>query len=224
MSVIVLDVNETMLDLSGLDDPFAEVFGDRGPEVKRLWFARLLHTSVVMTVLGTWQDFGVVGAAVLTDVATSLDLPVDDAQVSRIVGTMRHLEAYPDVRPGLTALRAAGHDLVALTNSGQPTAEAQLAAAGIDDLFDRIISVDAVLAFKPDQAVYTHCREEMGAPASAMVLVAAHDWDCSGAMRAGWRAAHVDRPGRTYNPLLQAPTWRGADLTAVAEVLLADLP
>lgn len=74
--MIVFDVNETLLDLSGLDQPFTNVFGERAGEVKRLWFARLLHTSTVMTMLDTWQDFGEVGKAVLTDLGQRLGLEV----------------------------------------------------------------------------------------------------------------------------------------------------
>ncbi len=223
MPVIVFDVNETLLDLSELDQPFVEVFGDRAAQIKRLWFARLLHTSVVMTTIGTFQDFGVIGKAVLSDLGRSLEHPVSDADVAGIVGTMRSLSPHPDVVPGLGRLAAAGWRLVALTNSGQDTAEAQLSSAGIADFFDRIIGVDAIRHFKPDRVVYEHCTDELATSTGELVMVAAHDWDCAGAMRVGWRSAFVARPGQTYNPLYQPATWSGPDVDAVATTLLEAL-
>lgn len=221
MAVIVFDVNETLLDLSGLDASFAEAFGDRAGELKRLWFARLVHTSAVLTMIGSWQDFGVVGRSVLADLATRVGIAVDDAQVDRILGQMTSLEPHPDVVPGMTRLAAAGARLVALTNSGQTTAEAQLAAAGLDGFLDAILSVDAVKRFKPDPAVYEHCAAVLDVAPIDLLMVAAHDWDCAGAMRAGWRSAFLERPGQGYNRLLQPPTHRAPDLPTLAGQLVA---
>lgn len=222
MAAIVFDVNETLLDLSGLDQPFTDVFGERAGEVKRLWFARLLHTSAVMTMLDTWQDFGEVGKAALADLSQRLGLSVSDEEVQTIVGTMRSLDPYDDVMPGLTTLADAGTMLVALTNSGQATAEAQLSYAGITDMFDHILSVEVVQRFKPDREVYDYCRDTLDTSADQLTLVATHDWDCAGAMHAGWRAAFIERPGQAYNPVLPAPTYRGEDLVSLAQRIIRD--
>lgn len=223
MATIVFDVNETLLDLSGLDEPFGSAFGDRAGEVKRVWFARLLHTSAVMTILGQFEDFGTVGQAVLTDLGDRLGLEVSADDVTRIVGTMRELEPYPDVVPGLTALGDAGAGLVALTNSGQATAEAQLAHAGIAAMFDRIISVEGAGRFKPDRAVYDHCRDTLGITTDQLTLVATHDWDCAGALAAGWKAGFVQRPGQAYNPLFDSPTYAAGDLVSLTRTIIERL-
>ena len=211
VTTVVFDVNETMLDLSGMASAFAEAVGDRGDEVRRLWFARLVHTSTVVSTLGAQHDFGFIGRVVLRDLCERLGLDVDEDVVEGIVGRMRSLPAHPDVPAGLDALAAAGYRLVALTNSGQATAEAQLASAGIADRFESILSVDAVGRFKPDGAVYDHAREVAGVPAAELVMVACHDWDCAGAMRAGWRSVFVRRAGQAYLPLLQPATAEVAD-------------
>lgn len=223
MATIVCDVNETLLDLAALDGPFAELFGARASEVKRLWFARLLHYSGVLSTIGTFHDFGLVGRTVLGGLAETMGLSVDEADLDRVAGTMRSLPPHEDVRDGLSRLADAGHRVVALTNSGQQMAEAQIAAAGLEDVLERVMSVDATLRFKPDRAVYDHAREVLGVPAAELVMVAAHDWDCAGAMRAGWRAGFVARPGQLRSPLLQPPTWSAPDMRALARVLVEAL-
>ena len=52
-------------------------------------------------------------------------------------------------------------------------------------------------------------------------LIAAHSWDIVGAMRAGCAGAFVARPGKVLNPLADPPDVIGADLTVVAEQILA---
>lgn len=220
MATIVCDVNETLLDLSGLDQPFAAAFADRGPEIKRLWFAKLLHMSAVLTTIGTWQDFGVVGRVVLGDVSRAVGLAIDGEAAEEIVASMRQLPAHDDVVPALSALRDAGHAVVALTNSSQATAEAQLSAAGIDHLMDRIMSVDATMRFKPDPAVYLRATSELDQQPTQLVMLAAHDWDCAGAMRVGWRSAFVGRGGQRPSVVLQQPTWQGPDLQTLASTLI----
>ena len=52
-------------------------------------------------------------------------------------------------------------------------------------------------------------------------MVAGHDWDIAGAMRAGCRGAYVTRPGMVLNPLYPRPDIVANDLVAVTEALLS---
>lgn len=47
-------------------------------------------------------------------------------------------------------------------------------------------------------------------------MVAAHDWDVTGALRAGLKAAFVARPGKVLNPLGGQPDIVGRDLREIA--------
>ena len=49
-----------------------------------------------------------------------------------------------------------------------------------------------------------------------MRLVAAHDWDVTGAIRAGAMAAFVGRAGKGLGPLSEKPDIIGPDLMTVA--------
>jgi 2-haloacid dehalogenase len=46
-------------------------------------------------------------------------------------------------------------------------------------------------------------------------------WDVAGAARAGCATAFVARPGKVLDPLVEPPEVIGADLTEVADALLA---
>jgi len=63
--------------------------------------------------------------------------------------------------------------------------------------------------------------ERTGVPIGEVRLVAAHGWDIAGALAAGCRAAFVARPGAVLYPHGPQPDVVGADLAAVADVLLA---
>lgn len=66
--VIAFDVNETLLDTSSLDAPFARLFGDAA--VRRDWFRQLLLFSQAATLAGPYHDFS---AIVAPDLAAAAD-------------------------------------------------------------------------------------------------------------------------------------------------------
>jgi 2-haloacid dehalogenase len=213
--VLVFDVNETLLDLAGLDEPFARVFGDAG--VRRLWFAQLLQSALVSIVTDAYADFGSAGRAALEMIAARQGVELAPGDRDAILGAMRELPAHPEVVGALELLRGAGFGLASLTNSTEAVANAQLTNAGLADHFERILSADTVRRLKPAPEPYRMAAEAMGVGVGDIRMVAAHAWDIAGALRAGCAAAFVARPGMVLDPLVPAPDIVGPDLRAVAD-------
>ncbi len=134
---------------------------------------------------------------------------------------MTSLPPHPDVEPALSRLHDAGHTLAALTNTPRDGAVAQLTNAGLAPLFDRIMSVEETGRFKPAREVYETAARRLDVSPSEMTMVAAHDWDVAGAMRAGCRGAYVTRPGMVLNPLYPHPDFVAPDMGAMAGALLS---
>ena len=215
---LVFDVNETLLDLSVLRDPFALAFGEAAPLGE--WFARLLHGSLVATVTDSYEDFASIGRRALDVVASRRGRELRAAERDAILGTMLELPAHPEVPDALSRLRSAGFPLATLTNSSPEMARAQLEHAGLLELFDRVLSVEEVRRYKPAPEPYLMAAERLRVPPSEMRMVAAHDWDVWGAMRAGCAAAYVARTDVPF-VLGRPPHLAGPDLSAVADAILA---
>lgn len=217
-TVVVFDVNETLLDLSALDPVFEEVFG--AAAVRREWFAQVLQSALVSVATGVHHDFGTVGQGALEMVAARRGVTLDDAARDRVLTGMRRLPPHPEVPGALARLREAGVRLATLTNSPPETAEAQLAHADLSHFFDARLSVEGAGRLKPAAAVYHHAVRDLGvAPADAR-LVAAHAWDVTGALRAGCAAAFVARPGMVLDPTGETPDVVGRDVAEVVDRLL----
>ncbi len=217
--VIVFDVNETLLDLTPIREGFAASFGDE--DAASVWFTTLLELSFVDTITGAYHPFTELAQAAFTMVARARGVTVPAATRDEIVGRIRTLPPHPDVEPALRRLDAAGFRLAALTNSPPATAKAQLANAGLADLLEKILSVEMVRRFKPARQVYETAAARLRIPITALLMVAAHDWDVAGAMAAGGRGAFVARPGRVLSPLQPEPDVVGPDLEAVATAIVA---
>ena len=218
--VVVFDVNETLLNLAALDPHFERAFGDTS--ARQHWFAQVLQSALVVTILGSYVDFGTIGAAALDMTADRRGVSLSASDRAAILDGMRTLPPHPEVPESLERLRAAGLRLATLTNSTAEVAEAQLTNAGLIEYFDRALSVDPVQRFKPAIETYRMAARELGVEASDLRLVAAHDWDVAGALRAGWAAAFVARPGMVLGPLSQHPDIVGRNLREVVDQILGE--
>ena len=216
---LVFDVNETLLDLRALDDHFERMFGD--PAVRKQWFGLVLRNAMTLTITGDYFDFVTVGGASLQMLGDQHAVTLTDEDRAAISEAMTSMPAHPDVAPALEKLHRDGMRIAALTNSPRDAAVSQLTAAGIADHFDLIMSVEDTERFKPAAEVYEMAAVRLGVATSEMTMVAAHDWDIAGAMRAGCRGAYVTRPGMVLNPLYPTPDIVGPNLRNVAEQLLA---
>lgn len=220
--VLVFDVNETLLDLGALRDPFVRGFGDPPPMGE--WFARLLHGSLVATLTDSYEDFGAIARRSLEAVAARRGRALSDEDRDGILGTMRRLPAHPEVPEALSRLRSAGFPLATLTNSSNAMVRAQLERAELLELFDHVLSVEDVRRYKPAPEPYHMAAERLGVSPPEMRLVAAHDWDVWGARHAGCASAYVARSDVPF-VIGEPPDVVGADLSAVAKaILLVDEP
>ncbi len=216
--VLVFDVNETLLDMRALGPRFEAVLGDA--LLLPQWFGQMLRNAWVATITRTYAPFDVQGVAALRSTAQHAGVELTEAAAIELVGAMRELPPHPDVVPSLRRLEEAGFRMATLTNSSPRVVEAQLRHAGLDHFFERRLSVEAVGLFKPAPETYQFAASELGISPAEMRLVAAHDWDVTGAMRAGARGAFVARPGSRISELSEQPDIVGPDLGTIADRLL----
>ena len=219
-TVLVFDVNETLIDIESLEPHFERIFGDR--RVLREWFGQLVMYSMTVTLSDTYVDFFTLGQAVLRMTAAAHRVQITDDDLTELADGMRTMPAHPDVVEGLTTLKENGYRLVTLTNSPlSPGVPTPLEHAGLAHFFEKQFSVDTWQVFKPSRRLYTGVAEDLGVAPSACMMVAAHVWDTIGAQAAGFGGALITRPGNA--PLRAAevprPTLIAADLNDLAQRL-----
>src|SRR5258707_14489337 len=76
LPLIVVDVNETLLDLETMEPTFERIFGDKS--AMRLWFANLIMYSAALTVAGCYVPFTDIGLAVMKMLADTRGIGIGD--------------------------------------------------------------------------------------------------------------------------------------------------
>jgi 2-haloacid dehalogenase len=191
MPTVVFDANGTLFGL----DPVEKLLGAQATEA---FFQRTLHSAAALTFAGEWAPFDEVARRALAATCAKLGLDVDQEAV---LAALQELPPAPDA---CEAVEAAGECAI-LTNGGRDSTARLVAHAGL--AMGRILSCEAVRAYKPSRAPYEHARAELG----ECVLVAAHAWDVVGARAAGLRAVWVSSDEREWplagvQPGEQAPS------------------
>jgi 2-haloacid dehalogenase len=103
------------------------------------------------------------------------------------------LTAFPDVKPGLQALKGCGLRLAILSNGEPNMLEAAARSAGVFDLLDRIISVEEAHVFKPSPRVYRLGPERLNVSPMELGFVSSNSWDVVGAASAGLMTFWIQR-------------------------------
>jgi len=219
-SVLVFDVNETLIDIDSMAPLFAEVFGDE--RVLREWFAQLIMYSMGITLVGTYLPFPALAQGVLRMLGDIHQVDVGEDDLDRLTTGLLTMPAYPDAADGLAALRDNGFRLATLTNSPpNPDGPTALQHSGLAGFFERQLSVAARAPFKPSPVVYHYVCDELGVAPADCMMVAAHVWDTLGAQSVGFSGALITRRGNAPLPVngLPQPSVVAGDLRELAERL-----
>ena len=218
MSTLVLDVNETLTDMTPLGDTLERHGVPRG--LAGAWFSSVLRDGFALSIHRQAPAFAELGRQVLRRLLTAHHPRADaDEVVEEVLAALPGLDVHPDVPGGLRALAADGHHLVTFTNGSASTTEAVLERAGLRDVVDRVLSVEQLLVWKPHPEAYAGAARTLRVDPGALTLVAVHPWDTDGASRAGWRSAHVDRTGAPWPDAFRPPDLRVGSLSELAATL-----
>ncbi|MCY3842406.1 MAG: haloacid dehalogenase type II [Acidobacteria bacterium] len=193
IEAFAFDAYGTLFDVFSVTALCEELFPGSGDALSQRWRAKQLQYSLLRSLMGRHRDFWVVTGDALVYAARSLGLDLTPARRERLMDAYLSLAAFPDVRPGLEALRDRGLRLAILSNGEPRMLEAAARSAGIDTLLDTIISVEEVKIFKVSPRVYNLGVERLGVDRSALGFVSSNAWDVAGAASAGLITCWIQR-------------------------------
>jgi 2-haloacid dehalogenase len=215
-AVVAFDVIETLMSLEPLRARLTDI--GQPPGLLEAWYTRTLRDGMALSATGDYVPFTEVAEAALRGLT---HYTVSDEQVAAVMAGFGELPAFPDALPAITSLSEAGLRVACLTNGSAYLGSSFVNRSGLGALVDRVISVGEVYRWKPAGMVYRYATEVMGTTPERMALVAAHDWDCHGAKRAGLTTGWVSRKSGGFGAPFAQPDVVGEDLTEVAAKLLA---
>ena len=218
VNAYVFDAYGTLFDVHAAIGRHRAAAGADADRFSEIWRTKQLEYSWTLTLAGRYVDFWTLTERAL-DYAFARVPSVDRGLRAKLLDAYLTLDAFPDARATLAALKAKGARLAILTNGAPPMVAAAVKAAGIADLLDAVLSVDTVRQYKPRPEVYALATTTLGVEPPAVAFVSSNRWDVMGAVSFGFRAFWINR-ARMPDEYADVPPLRQigslAELTNVA--------
>ncbi|MER2249058.1 haloacid dehalogenase type II [Methylorubrum podarium] len=191
----VFDAYGTLFDVHSAVARHADALGSRAKSLSELWRTKQLEYSWVHGLMGRYVAFWDLTERAL-DFALAQHPEIDRAHRETLLDAYRDLDAYDEVPGMLERLRGRGVRTALFSNGNAAMLERAVAAAGLGDRLDAVLSVDSVQTFKTAPAAYQLVLDRIGTERRDVLFFSSNRWDIAGAAGFGFDAVWVNRKGQ----------------------------
>jgi 2-haloacid dehalogenase len=197
------------------------LFPGRGTELSNAWRTRQFEYQWLRALAGQYADFWQTTEDGLVFAAKLLQLELTPEKRAQLMQAYVGLQAWPDVPYALSALKAAGLRFAFVSNMTTTLLDAGIKAAGLEGIFEHVLSTDPIRTYKPDPRAYHMAMDAFQLPREDILFVAFAGWDAAGAKWFGYPTFWVNRLSVPAEALGVTPDAVGRDLTDVVNFVQA---
>jgi 2-haloacid dehalogenase len=220
---VIFDAYGTLFDVHSVIAAAEQLFPGHGDALSQLWRQKQIEYTQLRTLAARtdapgehYRPFWDITLDALRFAAKRLHLTLGRAAEKRLMDEYACLSAFPDAVPVLRALReptaAPSVGLAILSNGNPQMLDIAVKSAGMNSLFDHVLSVDAVRAYKPSPAAYALGPDAFGVSASEIVFVSSNGWDVAGATWFGFTTFWLNRQNLPVEELGVTPHGTGGGM------------
>lgn len=221
VKAFAFDAYGTLFDVHSAVARHRERMGGNADRISGLWRQKQLEYTWLRSLMGRHVDFWQVTGDALDYAFASVSMD-DDSLKNDLMQAYLALDAYPEVPATLEALSSRGHKLAILSNGSPAMLSSAVGHAGLDGLFDHVLSVEACGIYKPDNAVYRLANEAFDLASEDICFMSSNAWDAAGAADFGFRVVWINRFSQPRERLPGDPV---AEITTLDQLIsLLDRP
>lgn len=200
----VFDAYGTIFDFAAAARRCKDELGEHADRLTTLWRDKQLQYTWLRAAQGRHADFWqVTGDALDFSLET---LGIDNSRLrARLMELYLTLDAFPEVSGVLRSLRNAGLQTAILSNGSPRMLDAAVKEAGLEGLFDQVLSVEAVGVYKPNPKVYQLALDTLGVGSTNISFQSSNAWDAYAASAFGMQVVWCNRYGQRAERLPGAP-------------------
>jgi 2-haloacid dehalogenase len=170
-----------------------DLYPGRGKALSDEWRTRQFEYAWLRIATGHYADFCRVTQDALVFATNRLKLELHADQREVLMNEYLKLPVWPDVIPALHALKKLGFRLAFLSNLTPSMLTANIANAGLNGLFEQVLSTDRVKTYKPDPCGYRLGTDILRLRREEIMFIASAGWDAGGAKLFGYPTFWVNR-------------------------------
>lgn len=214
---IAFDAYGTLFDVYSVGALAEQLFPGFGDALTAQWRLKQIEYTFLRTLSGRYKPFLEVTEDGLVFSAKKLGLQLDDAKRRQLMNQYACLSPFPENLGALKELHALGIPMAILSNGTPGMLDVAIKSAGMNGLFDHVLSVDAVRQYKTTDAAYQMAPDAFGCPANEILFVSSNGWDAAGASWFGFTTFWINRAQQPLEELDIKPAIIGQRLTEVVD-------
>jgi 2-haloacid dehalogenase len=215
----IFDAYGTLFDVHAAIARHRDAAGPEADRFSEIWRTKQLEYAWMLSAAGHYVDFWTLTERAL-DHAFARCPTVDRALRAKLLDAYFKLDAFPDAREALGALRATGMKTAILSNGSPRMLEGAVTAARISGDLDAVLSVDTIRIYKPQPPVYAMVTERFKVAPADVAFISSNRWDVMGATAFGFRCVWVNRGNLPEEYPEFAPAKVVRDLASLATLTL----
>ncbi|WP_434106513.1 (S)-2-haloacid dehalogenase [Paraburkholderia caffeinilytica] len=238
---VIFDAYGTLFDVHSVIAAAEQMFPGHGDALSQLWRQKQIEYTQLRTLADPasapgahYRPFWDITLDALRFAAKKLHLTLGRAAEKRLMDEYACLSAFPDAVPALRQLRdtplassgsapasAGGKPgtgttsrpgLAILSNGNPQMLDIAVKSAGMTGLFDHVLSVDTVRAYKPSPTAYSLGTQAFDAEPREIVFVSSNGWDVAGASWFGFTTFWLNRQNAPAEELGVTPHGAGGGM------------
>jgi 2-haloacid dehalogenase len=191
-AIFVFDAYGTLFDVHAAISRFRDEAGPDADRMSEIWRLKQLEYTWTLTLSGHYTDFWTLTQRAL-DFSLARVPSVPKVLKPKLLDAYFQLDAFPDARAALAALKAKGHRTGILSNGSPNMLKGAVDAAKIGADLDAVLSVDVLKMFKPRPEVYALVTEHYKCKPNEVTFVSSNRWDVMAGTSVGFNGVWVNR-------------------------------
>lgn len=227
IKAVVFDAYGTLFDVYSLGALAESLYPTQGATISTLWrdkqieYTRLISLSDPHNPAGSrhYVPFWELTRLSLRYTLARLKLLVTPENEEALMRQYAHLTAFSENLGVLQALKEKGYVTAILSNGNPEMLDSAVTSAGMKNLLDHVISVDEIKQFKTSPSSYALVSRHFPIQNEEVLFVSSNAWDALGATWHGFTTLWVNRQDLPHETLGPKPSFTGANLSSVLNVL-----
>lgn len=190
-----------------------QLFPGKGAELSNAWRTRQFEYQWLRALSGHYADFWQTTEDALVFSGEMLKLDLTSDKRKQLMDAYLELKAWPDALPALQSLKSDGIRLAFLSNATSKILDIGIKNAGLDGVFEHVLSTDKIKSYKPDPRAYQMAIDAFNLKREEILFVPFAGWDAAGAKSFGYTTFWVNRLNLPVEKLGVVPDAIGQNLT-----------
>lgn len=192
--IYVFDAYGTLFDVHSAVSRYRDRVGPKADLLSAIWRAKQLEYTWIYARIERTATFAALTEQSLDFAAAAIG-GLETGLREELLSAYRSLSTYPEVRQVLDDLKGSGARLAILSNGDPEMLDAAIDSAGLQGMFDAVLSVSEVNVFKPAKACYRLASDFFSVTPGDISFQSSNRWDIAGAQDFGFKTVWINRLG-----------------------------